>query len=472
MSRTVVQSLLAGIALSGAAYVASTWYVGTRIEATLGDAYARLGDNPVLRVVHREYRRGLFSATETLTIAPPAAPAGEEPGADESRPAGAKGGTGKPAGITLRTEIRHGPFPGGSTLAAGIAVTRFVLDEADRKAADTLFGGREPMEMRTVLDFAGGGHTRVTSPEVTVFKPDPHKGATTFKWGGLTLEASFAPELASYTYRLDAPRLLIDSGRSGSVTLSGLNASGNGQKGAGGQTLPGDSAQRFAVARIDVVPDPERSAPVVVQDFAYEASLTNRDGFLDLVARIGAATLRHGASEFGPARYDFALRHLHAQSFAEIYQLASRLSADPAQKAALDRNPPLLLAMAGKPMLEILKQGPEFQLERLSFNSPHGKTEVSGSLRIAPLDDADLARPNGLLAKLDGNLRLQLPEALAGSADGALAARLARAIEFGLLTRDSGVLQLDLAVRGGQVTANGVPFVPGMLDEEPPANGF
>ncbi|MFX5839900.1 DUF945 family protein, partial [Acinetobacter baumannii] len=72
-----------------------------------------------------------------------------------------------------------------------------------------------------------------------------------------------------------------------------------------------------------------------------------RDGdFIDLIARIGAETVDVAGTAYGPAHYDFSMRHLHARTASRLYRSFMTMSADP----AVIGNPQAMQAQMGQLM--------------------------------------------------------------------------------------------------------------------------
>ncbi|HET19395.1 MAG TPA: DUF945 family protein, partial [Chromatiales bacterium] len=100
-------ALAALIATPVAAYPLATWMAKT-VEENLAAQYSQLEANPYLKVVKRDYQRGFYRSTETVTFEL----------FDPLEAALAEGEEIKPLRLTLRTDILHGPLPGLETFAA------------------------------------------------------------------------------------------------------------------------------------------------------------------------------------------------------------------------------------------------------------------------------------------------------------------------------------------------------------------
>ena len=181
--KNISLAVAAAAVLVAAAYPASSWYFGRQIEAAHAEIDAKIAALPYLKLIRHDYERGLFDASETITVeipaalfrmpplpAKPARPQADEAAPETSEPPQAQQASPAPAPalpplrITLKTAVRHGPFPDFSAFAAGSATTVVEFDEAIQKKVLEAFGGKPAAEIRTLYDFAGGGRSTVASP--------------------------------------------------------------------------------------------------------------------------------------------------------------------------------------------------------------------------------------------------------------------------------------------------------------------
>ena len=125
-------AVLAVIALPLIAYTGGAWYLGQRIENSHNAQAKQAEGIPNVKLVKRDYQRGLFSSTETVTI---------ELMGDTARALQATGEeTIEPIRLTVRTDIRHGPWIGGTEFDAGVAQSELVLEGEALEAVRKVFG--------------------------------------------------------------------------------------------------------------------------------------------------------------------------------------------------------------------------------------------------------------------------------------------------------------------------------------------
>ena len=174
----------AAIAILGAGYVGTSWWLGQQVEAR----YQALMDRVVAQLgaehlAERRYERGLFGAQSTVVLQfhLPEAPPEEEGNTQEApevRPE-------RSLRITLQDDIRHGPLPGWRLGAARIH-TRVARVEGVDEATRQAFAKASWPEADTLVGFDGAysGQAVLSAGEAT----DPTDPGTLFVWQPLTYD--------------------------------------------------------------------------------------------------------------------------------------------------------------------------------------------------------------------------------------------------------------------------------------------
>ena len=202
---------------------------------------------------------------------------------------------------------------------------------------------------------------------------------------------------------------------------------------------------------------------MLIKQLTYDIAAPMNGEFVDLIAKVGVETAQIGDQNYGPAHYDFSLRHLHARTTAELYQKLMKWYADPARLIAEQAgNPTAGLETLRDPALALLKYAPEIRLDRLSFKSPQGEANVSANVKLGEIQPDDLANPFALLGKLDAGADLNLPEEFMGDLVGM--DKLGAFEQMGYVTRDGKLLRSKIAFAKGQLTVNGKAFNPLAMD--------
>lgn len=482
-------AVLAVVALPLVAYTGGAWYLGQRIENSHNAQAKQTEGIPNVKLVKRDYQRGVFSSTETVVI---------ELMGDTARALQATGEEAiEPIRLTVRTDIRHGPWIGGAEFDAGVAQSELVLEGEALEAVRKVFGDRKPLDIRTVYHFAGGGRSDLSSPAFVFDMPaDDDDDAMRVTWDGITARIDFAEGMTQYTMSGAAPKLEVTDAAGSRMAMTGLAFSGDQTRLFDDDPLLYAGSQRFTV---DAISFHDRSGSaalpkVELAKLVYEVDIPKDGDFVDLVARIGAEKFEMAGTGYGPAHYDFSLRHLHARTTSRLYRSFMTMSADP----ALMTNPQAMQAQMGQlmgPAIELLGHAPVVAIDRLAFNTPQGPTSLSAKVSLPGITPDELANPLGLLGKVDASGALSLPEALvrsmmvernkagllavvgdeadpddiAAMADAQFEQTLQPLTAQGYVTRADGQLSAKIAFSKGQLTVNGLPFNPAAMAQPAPS---
>lgn len=459
------------------AYSASAWLVGMQVESAISEQYQLLAENPSAKIVERNYQRGIFGATELVTVEllpemmqsiarKQQEIAAQNPGMKLPPPPSFR--------IKMRSDIRHGPLPGFSKFAAAVVDSELVLEGEAQQMVSTLFAGQKPLQVHTEYRFDGGGVSTLTSPGFsTNWAADKGVGRNTLVWDGIRLTVDFQKGMKRYTMQAEAPKLELKESQGGAVTLTGLRLSGEQQRVFDDEPLLYGGSQKLTVDQLNATTGKEGSDALMVKQLVYDVAIPVNGEFIDVLVKTGAESLQVGQQNYGPAHYDVSFRHLHARTAATLYRTLMKAYSDPAVLATAAAEPTALYAPLAKPALELLRHNPEFSIDRISFRSPHGEAMVAARVKLVDMKEQDFANPLMLLAKLDAGGEISLPEgfvgelATSGVAEEELAARnetlrqqLATYTEQGLILREGTQIKSKLAFAKGQMTVNGKPFNP------------
>lgn len=480
---------LAIIALPLIAYTGGAWYLGQRIQKSHDSQAKQVEGIPNVKLLKRDYQRGLFSSTETVTI---------ELMGDTARALQAAGEEAmEPIRLTVRTDIRHGPWLGVAEFDAGVAQSELVLEGEALEMARKVLGDRKPLDLRTVYHFAGGGRSELASPAFVFDVPaDDDDGAMRVSWDGITARVDFEEGMTRYTMSGSAPKLEVSDAKGTRIVLSGLGLSGEQTRLFDDDPLLYSGLQRFTVDAL-TVDDRSGALPnISLGKLAYETEVPKHGDFIDLIVRIGAEQVDVAGTAYGPAHYDFSMRHLHARTASRLYRSFMTMSADP----SLISNPQAMQAQMGQligPAIELLGHAPVLAIDRLAVNTPQGPASMNVKVSLPAITPDELANPLSLLGRIDAAGDVSLPEALvrslmvergkagllavvgddvepdelAAMADAQFEQTLLPLTGQGYVTRADGQLSAKIAFSKGQLSVNGLPFTPAAL-AQPASSGL
>jgi uncharacterized protein YdgA (DUF945 family) len=475
--KTVTIAAAIVVVALAAAYPASSWFLGKRIEAAYGEIDAEIVARPYIKLISHDYERGLFDARDTITIEIPAAFPGMPfaPAAPEESPA--------PLRLTFKTAIRFGPLFDTGALIAGSAVTAVEFDEAVRQKALKVFGGKPALEIRTLYGLAGGSRFTFTSPAFSVDLPGKTEDrSATLSGDGLEITGEIAQGGRQYSLRGAAPRFELTETGGRRIAWIGLSVESRQQRLLPDEPLLYVGPQQLTLDGLEIDPgealdedgDSKKLPKIALTDVRCDMETEASGEFVDSAVRISAAGLRIDGQDFGPAAYDFSMKHLNARKLMALNR-ESMAFLDTTLETPQDRKQ---LARAFAPMQEhliaLLLDNPVLSIDRIAFSTPDGEAKISASFKLNEVRAEDFARPLILFAKLDAasDLALPIPLVTALAASGAedeaeaeergeLAEQtIARLVEQGYATTDDGIFRSRFAFREGQTSLNGKPFNP------------
>lgn len=468
MKTTAKLALLAGALVI--AYPSAAWVLGRQIEAAADELHAQFEMGPLVKVAERRYQRGIFSSSETVTL---------EVFGGMAREAG---GDARSFKVTFHTDFRHGPLVDGMSLGAATSDTELILDADLRKRFTDVVGQQQLFVARTLHRFDGGGTTTMNIPPFSMALPAEDGSASgELRSDGVSAVLDYQPGLASYSYRGSAPRFGVNNGKGGQAALSALSFSGDMRRVFADDTLLYSGVEKFTIGQLSFDDGEDADNKVLVEKLVLDGEVPLNGEFVDVVGKLGAEVLRVGAKDFGPAHYDFSLRHLHARTVAGVYRAMLDASAD--QEGVMDAaaDPSLLFAPIAAAGQELLKYQPELHIDRISFNSAQGEARLAASARLGEVSAEALASPPMLMEKLQADAEVVLPEALivALAADGEevgaegaghdstsemVEQQLGALVEQGYIVRDQGMVRSKVELKDGELSANGKPLGPMLGD--------
>lgn len=439
------------------AYPATCWFVGQRLEAGLEEQQSTLKAQPYLRIVERNFRRGLFSSSETLIIEIPSLPADLGSGATENQ-------ISTPLRLTLKSNFRHLPLPEAGQWFAIQFQTELQPSSEQQALISKLYGSTNPLEIAGHYGFSGESQVTLSNPPFSLKLPaSDDSPALQVNWQGFQLTIDSDGSNKEQRYVFQAPGFAIGDGAENELKLADLRLDGKQSRYFDDDPLLQAGNTRISVAEASLRTDASENPMVMkAQGIVQESMLTNKGEHLDLLMTLNARSLQIAEQQFGPAAYDFSLRHLHARSFAALYrqlvQLEGQLrGSDPS--AALGSEAFLGLL---PPLSALLKEAPEFRIDRIAFATPGGQAQISAVARLGKLNAINLENPLELLSQLELEAAIRIPPTLLG--EKIPPGQLEALVEQAYVQREGELLSTQLRFAKGQLLVSGKPFDPRLLN--------
>lgn len=394
---------VAGLAAAVVLYTGTSWWLGGKVEAQYEHYHAFLNKQAYLKVVKSEFHRGLFTSTSEWKVALSGTLAYSYRQALQTYGADAP-----PLELTVRETIHHGPFPGISSgsFATGRAIvdTEIVWPEQVKQALTSVFGDQAPLTIKTLVGWSGDGQMDISSPGFTKAIPN---GEATIEWYGLKGKVNYAADYSNNKYEF---------------LSEGLNATGkNGETlKVGKMTFTGDNHKAFEdlmigkagfeIAGINFANTKAPDQNVQIDKITYSADAKEAGEFLDVAVKLGVDKVSVKGKSYGPAHYDVSLNHLHGATLAK---LSNALNEIQKQEIAPEQVQGMMIGVLMQHGIPLLKQTPEFKIDRISLQLPEGEAKIEAHAKINGFDGSEIQQPMSLLQKLDAGVDVVFPEKIA-----------------------------------------------------------
>lgn len=450
--------IFAGVVLVvAAAYAASAFYIGKQVEVAMAEPYKRFAHDPSVKVLSRVYQRGFLESKESVTF---------EFFGDLFRAMGQTPPTAISASV-----ITHGPAPRFSTLAAAIVENETVLWVSGKPAQKMISG-------RTVVAYDGTATASIRGHAAAVDFTDPLGTSRRVSWDPFTVTARVDAGMTNYTTQLQVPRFELSGEDGMRVSVSGIKADLQGTQVFADEPSLYAATQRISIDEISAKARFGAGSPLVMRRVTMDTTAPVKGDFMDALLKTAAAEVRIDNENYGPARMDIAIWHLHARSLVKVQKTLARLNqAGNAQAHSMAAVQPFLDAA-----MELLRHDPEFVIERFSFTTPEGEVLVKANARLVRVTPDDPPHPVVLMNKVEASTDLAIPEALylrlgpkpvsmeAASTQAQMRQRqIVELMEQGYVMREGTMLKSRLAFQAGEITVNGVPFSMAAMMGPPPA---
>lgn len=457
MSRKITTAALA-VALLGAVYLGSSWWLGSRAQAQhdvlLAQLRSVLGPDAVIQ---HHYERGLRSARSSVTLrlnAPPIDPQA-------------------PWRLTLDSTIQHGPLLDAWRLVAAQVQTRISAIDGPSATLRQAFVQAEPPELTSEVGFDGSIRGTLILPAGRV--ADPAQPSDRVQWQTLRHEFSLPADASMQRGRVQLPQLSVHSQRSDSAAgprlelgLAGLDLSYELQLAdAQWPLLPGWIKGRIATLEL-THHDADTMQPLTrLRELQLHSEARLDNGLLQ-----GRSSLRASGSmggiELQTIEQDSEIERIDAAALHQIQQLLATKAGTRASRQAKQALDPALR--------QLLARGPAYRGRLSASHAEAGQAEIECGLAVdaqpadAPAALAALPWQLTVLQRLRIDARLQLPKAwlpllaesskVSQATTAQLEAFAQQLVQKGWLQDEGERYVAQLQSQGASLQLNGRPFNP------------
>jgi len=477
--RTPAKLAIAAAALVVVGYPVASWYWGKEAETLIADSIAAAQEQfpGAFTVELTAYERGIFHSTATHTVTFPSA---------------------KDLKITVRSNITHGPFAGGS-FALAAAENETTFENLPPQAAALL---ADKLPLKSYLVVYSEDHHRAGFTLPALDTEDAEKGiAPRLAIGGLTIEWDITGtvfplsemKLEKARVKLSLPSLSTEQNGSG-YTLSDLEADGDYERVFDDIDWFFLGRQRFRIADFSYRPGPGAmdtadfsyhpgsgatdTEQVRMKGVVYDADSGKKGDFIASTVHIGIDTLDKGGQSYSAVRADLTADHFHARAVGKIQENRWSMGenmflrnfnvggAGKKPDAAQDLATGVGTAAIVSPIFTVLENAPVITLDRVSFDTPQGPVTASARVTVEGFKQSDIADTDRWLKKIDISGEISLPLEFAnksGKSPEQAAQRIDGLVKNGYIVLENGILKTKAVFRNGQLTLNDKPFDPQTL---------
>ena len=453
--KKVLAILLGIVLLAASAYAASAYFIGKQVETSIGEPYKKFESDPNVKLVKRDYQRGVFVSTETVVL---------ELFGDMFRALGQQ-----PPTLTAHSTIHHGPAPRLSMMAAATVDSEVSFGVAGKP-------NQKFMTAHTVIRHDGSGDMTATGVPAAIDFTDPTGAARRVTWEAFQGAMQFSDGMKQYAMQGQMPRFEVSGEDGMRFMISGIKLDSTARQVFDNEPSLHAVTQKVTIGEVNAKARFGTGA-VLMRKISYDVTTPVKGELLDGVMKSTIGEFVVEQKNYGPARLDVSLKNLHGRTIVKI----QKVMADMNKKGQGQADP----MAAVQPMLdaavELFAHNPELVIDRLTFTTPQGEVLIKANVRLPGVTAEDASNFMVLGEKVEAALDAAVPEQLlmaqfgptpvsveAGNAQMQTRQKqIASLLEQGYVTREGTTMKTKLEYKGGQVTVNGLPFDPRLLVQQP-----
>jgi uncharacterized protein YdgA (DUF945 family) len=456
MNKAVVFGAAAVVVLGGG-YIGAAAYSGNVVQQEYEAALDEVGQAlPFIKIVDRQYDKGLFSATASYGL--------------QLGCASLMGG--KPVTlVTLRQTIAHGPLPGFAGVGSARIDTEIVLPENAPEGLRQWFANMKPEAIRTLIGYGGEISARIEIPEGEIKERDVR-----LHWQAMHLAFKRDGEQKASSVDYTIPEITFEFNREGKAGHFKLvNLHGQSANESAGDALFGNSSGTATLDQLQIAAAGGGKGDVLF-DFSQIKGATTQKMENDLLAisssLTGAASLKVGDRSFKLDKIEMqeSFKRLHAPTLQKIVlglwqELRGVCSKTPDElkQSWADKEMEMLVSLKA-----LLPYNLEYSLDKfaITYEGHEGSLAYSVAANGITVDDLQQPDMSFLIGKVATKASARLPIAWlkkiaaekSGVKDvpqGMLDTMIGQLVDTGYVTREGDFITSAASFEQGQLTVNG-----------------
>lgn len=477
MKKLVILSVV--ILLCVAGWAGATYLVGGQVESQytrLLDEFGQLGP---ITMSQQSYQRGFLTST-ARTVLELKLPATTRPGAQAAADA-----QNETLQLVFASAIKHGPLPAGSAPGMALIETRLVSVTPSNETFEQLLN-QFPQLTETLsvtrIDFSGSMTDRVRLPALETTIDDAQ-----IKWGGLSVDSSYAPGDKTIVGTFDLPSLEIH-GEKGELAWQGLHG-----KLDLVEALPllyvGSTEVDFGGMEMNFAKGKDGAQQAVQLNGIKLSSRSDcREKLVNFKQTLEFGGVLVDGESYGPGRCVIDAKNLDGEVLGG-FQAQVRELYRSGQGSTPDELVGQLLPLYTRMLIELLEKSPEFNISSFSFATPQGNIDGRLLIKYHGSQGVDTQNPQAMLQALDASAELaihenlvkqliaqnlkneltaaklngQIPDTFSAADIAELAAQqsdaqLEMVLAQALVVRDGDMIRSNATFKQGELVVNGQPL--------------
>ncbi len=438
MNKPLISVGASVIILAGATWAGTTWYGGQQIAAQYPKALAKLNDGTLgaIKIVVNKQQVGFLTGRVDWNIIITPDPCLPE----------------RTIKLSGYDEIKNGIFP---SLGWGQIESHIIWPEEARPVLTKIFGSKEPLQIKSKVNFLGGLTTQITSPASTFGN---EKGS--FEWKGLTGSVSQDSNAVRFNGDVVIPGVVFTSANKETViTLDKVSYDFDTKKGKSGLGL---GQGEVVLSALNVA---NAGKSFGFKNFKVTSQTTEKDDFFAMNLTYNIAELLQEGKNVGKVDLALSADHIDALALKDVVTIAQKM------QTQCKPSPTALL----KAIQPIFAKGVNAKIDRFDVGLFDGKAHAEATAILPALTAEELKDTKVAFLKLTVDGKANVTQALlnkladiAGKTQGQptspeqsaqmVEAMLAKPLSEGLITKTADGYTTALQVRLGKLSVNGKPM--------------
>jgi uncharacterized protein YdgA (DUF945 family) len=284
--------------------------------------------------------------------------------------------------------------------------TRIELSPESRDSLEDRFGEAPDLAGTTCftsLPLVGNGETEWVIPSL---KTSGVNGEI-LKWGGMSAGMTFTPDLKAFRGSLSSPGLEL-KWKDGHLEVKSVTSQFDIHEGVRGLYL-GDAS--LSVARFDILNIGEERTEFSADRVALTTSSQASSDAIDWGVAVRVDQVGTRDSLHGPGSCQLELRHIDAESLAELQEVLEKLRADVPHRSPEEISQ-MMLAKWAQMLPGLMKRSPEIEINELSFKTSDGEFLGKAKVVIDGTHAAAFSNPLFLISAITARAELTATDQL------------------------------------------------------------